>query len=420
MKILDFFSYALIRMLTFPIRFMPYAWIHRFGNTLGRIAFHLIPNYRKRALSNLALAKSLGFSNEQILETAKQTFGNLAINCLEYAKLGADDQLLKTIECKNPEILKKLHSKGQGSIFFCAHQANWEVLFLYGTLFMKGVAIGKEIKNKRLYNWIISIREKNGGKIISVKNGIREGLRALKSGAFLGIVGDQSTAGSGYQSHFFGRPAWTSSAPALLAYKTNCPIIFAETRRSNGKYQIHFSDPIWPDLTKPVEEQVSRMMNETLCLLEESIKKQPDQWLWQHNRWKQQSVQKILRQFRYDSICIMLPSDPKDFAQINAHLPTLKEIYPTETFFLFTHRQNLPSIEAEEVFYYDHPSELLREDYRFKLIFNFTNNQKIKTHYLNLSAFKVLSLTDLTRLAMPHLQAEYTLSDIIKRAICPI
>lgn len=419
MNISHFLSYVLIRTLTFPLRFVPYRWIHRLGNAFGRLAFHLIPSYRKRALSNLALAKSLALNNEQIIETAKQTFGNLAINCLEYAKLGADNRLQDTIECQNLEVVQNLQNKGQGSIFFCAHQANWEILFLYGTLLMKGVAIGKPIKNSRLYNWIVSIREKNGGKIIAVKNGIREGLRALKSGAFLGIVGDQSTAGSGHHSLFFGRPAWTSSAPALLAYKTNCPIIFVETKRIQGKYQISFSKPIWPDLTKPLETQVSQMMDQTLELLEKSIKATPGQWLWQHNRWKQQGIQKILRKFRYDSICILLPEDPEAFAKINQHLPTLKEIYPTESFFLFTHRLNVPSIEAEEIFYYEKAEELLREDYRFKLVLNFTENQKVKPYYLRLSAFKVLSLSDLKKLAKPYLRLDGSLSDIFKGAMCP-
>ncbi len=414
---LNLLSYALIRTLTFPVRFMSYRTIHRLGDSFGRLAFHLIPNYRKRALSNLALAKTLGLSNEQIVETAKQTFGNLAINCLEYAKLASDNNLMDTVECENPEVIEQLHDKGQGSIFFCAHQANWEILFLYGTLMMKGVAIGKEIKNKRLYNWIVSIREKNGGKIISAKDGIREGLRALKSGAFLGIVGDQATPGSGHQSQFFGRPAWTSSAPALLACKTNCPIIFVQTRRVEGKYKIRFSTPLWADPTQSREQQAAQMMDQTLESLQASIQQEPGQWLWQHNRWKQQTVLKIQRQFRYDSICLMLPSDPKEFEEINKHLPTLKEIYPTESIFIFTHKNNTPSIPVEEIIYYETLSELLHEDYRFKLIFNFTDNKKVKSHYMNLSAFHVLSFHELKKVAKS--KPEDTLSDIFKRALCP-
>ena len=410
----DLFSYALIRTLTFPLRYMPYRWIHQTGKILGRLSFYLLRNYRKRTLSNLALAKSLALNNEQIIETAKQSFENLAINCLEYPKLGADKNISETVQCLNPELANELHAKGQGIIFFCAHQANWEVLFLDGTTRMRGIAIGKEIKNKRLYNWITSIREKNGGKIVSLKSAIREGLRSLKSGAFLGIVGDQGAPGSGYSFPFLGRSAWTTTSPALLAYKTNCPIIFAQIRRVDAKYQIHYSDPIWPNLTKPLEQEVVHMMDKTLTLLQESIKKLPSQWLWQHNRWKQQTLQNISKQYRLDSICIILPPDPTEFQQINIHLPTLKELYPTEFFFILTHKNNHPSIEADEIITYENLPETLLEDYRFKLVFNFTNYKKIKPHYLRLSAFHVLNRSDLQKLA----GAQNTLSDTLKVALC--
>ena len=56
---------------------------------------------------------------------------------------------------------------------------------------MPGVAIGRPVKNHFLYNWVVSMREKYGGKIIAPNQAIKEGLRGLKKGAFLGIVGDQ-------------------------------------------------------------------------------------------------------------------------------------------------------------------------------------------------------------------------------------
>ena len=139
-------------------------------------------------MSNLALASSLQLDDKQILEIAKQSFENLAINCLEFPRLEVEKNLASIIHCENPEVASQLYAKGHGIIFFCAHQANWEVLFLDGTTRMKGVAIGKSIKNKRLYQWIVSIRERNGGKIIAPHNAVREGFRALKKGAFLGIV----------------------------------------------------------------------------------------------------------------------------------------------------------------------------------------------------------------------------------------
>jgi KDO2-lipid IV(A) lauroyltransferase len=401
----------------FPFRWLPYSWIRAIGRGAGTLGFYGLKSYRKRALSNLALASSLNLSEKQILQVAKESFQNLAINCLEYPRLAADRNLSSFIQCENPEPANTLAAKGQGIIFFCAHQSNWEVLFLDGTSRMKGVAIGKSIKNKRLYQWIVSIRERNGGKIIAPHNAIREGLRALKKGAFLGIVGDQGMPSSGYAYPFLGRKAWTSTAPALLSYRTNSPVIFAETKRVRSGYKIHYSEPIWPNLAKPMEEEIPRIMDEALRLLEESVKRVPGEWLWQHNRWKQQTPHNITKRFRHDCLCIIMPQDQAEYTKIAPHLSALREIYPTEFISLLIpeemREEPLP-LERAECLYYREPNEMLLWDYRFKLVFNFTDNPKIASHYLKLSAFEVLTLPDLHKLASV---ANEPLSMILKRAL---
>lgn len=397
---------------------MPYSWLHRIGKWIGSIAFYFMREYRKRALSNLALANDLSLGSEELIYFAKKSFQNLAINCLEYPKLSKEKHLSRVIRCENPEVADAIYKEGKGIIFFCGHQSNWEVLFLDGTTRMNGVAIGRSIKNKRLYNWIVSIREKNGGKIIAPRNAMKEGFKALRKGVFMGIVGDQGMPDSGYSFPFLGRRAWTSTAPALLAYKTKCPIIFAGTRRVHGGYRIRYSDPIWPDLTKPMEQEVVRMMDKALTLLQESIKRSPGEWLWQHNRWKQQTTHNLYKRFRQDCICVILPE--KGFHDLLPHLQTLKEIYPLVFLFLLVPEKyrNIPLVETDEVIYYKEMQQTLLNDLRFKLIFNFTDYKQIHSHYENLSAFEILDLPLLKKLAEPHLPKEHTLSDILKRALC--
>jgi KDO2-lipid IV(A) lauroyltransferase len=315
-----------------------------------------------------------------------------------------------------------LYAQGKGIIFFCGHQSNWEVLFLDGTTRMRGIAIGKSIKNKRLYHWIVSMREKNGGKIISPHNAVREGFRALKKGTFIGIVGDQGMPDSGYSFPFFGRRAWTSTAPALLSYKTGSPILFAATRRVQGGYRIRYSEPIWPDLTKPLEEEVVSMMDQALSLMQESIKKSPGEWLWQHNRWKQQTLKTLYKRFRQDCVCIILPQEGKALQEILPHLPTLKMIYSVDFLFLIAPNccRGQTLIETDEVTYYSELKETLLDDFRFKLIFNFTTYAPIKRHYERLSVFEILDLPTLKKLADEHLPMDLKddISEIFKRALC--
>jgi KDO2-lipid IV(A) lauroyltransferase len=409
--------YYLIRTATYPFSYLPYSWLRAIGKGLGTLGFYAMRDYRKRALSNLALATDLALTPKQLVRYAKQSFQNLAINCLEYPKFAVEKNLSRVIQCENPAIADALYQKGQGIIFFCGHQSNWEALFLDGTSRMKGIAIGKPIKNKLLYHWILSIREKNGGKIVAPRNAVREGFRALRQGVFMGIVGDQGMPGSGYSFPFLGRRAWTSPAPALLAYKTNSPIILASTRRVPGGYRIRYSDPIWPDLTQPAETDVIRMMDQTLTLLQESIKYSPGEWLWQHNRWKQQTMHNLYRRFRQDCICVILP---ENLEPLLPHLPTLKEIYAPAFLSLIVpaSHQNTPLPSADETIYYTHLEQTLLSDFRFKLVFNFTDYQPIHAHYEKLSALHVLDVASLKQIASEHLLPHHNLSDILLRALC--
>lgn len=413
-------TYFFIRLCTIPLCFLPYSWIHALGRGVGSVAFYSLRKYRKRTLSNLALAPDLCLkSDRELLRTAKQSFQNLVITALEYARFHSENDFSQVIQCENPETATELYKKGVGIVFFCGHQSNWEALFLDGTRRMKGVAIGKSIKNKRLYQWVVSIREKNGGTIISQHNALKESLRALRKGVFVGIVGDQGMPSSPHSFPFLGRMARTSTAPALLAYKTGSPLIVATTRRVSGGYRIHYSEPLWPDTTKSTESEVIRLMNAALTLLQESIKKSPGEWLWQHNRWKQQTPHIVYKRFRHDCICIALPDDEDSFQALRPHLATLRQIYPVEFFFLFIPAKfkEVALIDADEIYYYKDPQELYRTDYRFKLLFNFTSIS-LTRHYEKLSVFETLTLPILKQLAKHQLPDNYTFSDIFQRALC--
>jgi KDO2-lipid IV(A) lauroyltransferase len=398
-------SFILVLVLTWPVRWLPYAAIHRLGAFLGTCLYYCSPKFRKRALSNLALASSLNLSEKEIRSFAKASLQNLMITCLEYAKFASEKEVHRVVTCANPEEADRLMKENKPVIFFCGHQANWEVLFLEGTKRMPGVAIGRPIKNTFLYNWVLSIRQKYDGKMISPQNAIREGLRGLKKGAFLGIVGDQGMPDSGYSSPFFGRTAWTSPIAAVLSHRTGSPI-------KEGKYTIHYSDPIWPNSDAPMDQEVDRLMKASLSLLERKISEEPGQWLWSHNRWKQQTPEKLKHRFRHETILIILPRPTRELDPL---LLAFREIYPREFLTVYVPKERLQDVQLEgaEIVPYSVEEDLFKRDFRFKLVFNFTGIKRIKPHFQKLAAFEVVSWDELCGLAA----AKGEPSEILKTAI---
>ncbi len=403
----DTISFGVIRILSWLLAWLPYRLLHAIGKCFGTAAYYCLPKFRKRSLSNLTLAPTLALSQKEIIKVAKESLQNLMMTCLDYAKLAREKDISKIATCENPEQASALLAQGKGIIFFCGHQANWEILFLEGTSRMPGVAIGRPINNKRLYEWIVGIREKFGGKIIEPKNAIRESLKALKKGCFLGIVGDQGMPRGGFACDFFGRRAFTSPLPAILAHRTGVPLLVATLRRHRGHYFIRYSSPLYADPTQDMESEIGRLMHESLTLLEASIAANPSQWLWQHNRWKQQMPGGVKRPYRFDSVSVLLPKEKEKLDAILPHLPALRAIYPTEYFSIaapFEAADTLPKLPHVHFRMYKEIKELFVRDYAPKIVFNFTDLPKLSRHYRKLSALKTLTLSDLWQIAgiPPH------------------
>ncbi|MEN9654463.1 MAG: acyltransferase, partial [Chlamydiota bacterium] len=135
----DLISYALIRAAVWPFSLIPLQWLRACGKGFGNLAFYCLREYRKRTLSNLSLANDLAIAEKDVCKIARESFQNLAINCLEYAKFSRLRDLSTFIRCENPEVADALYQQKQGIIFFCGHQSNWEVLFLDGTRRMEGI-----------------------------------------------------------------------------------------------------------------------------------------------------------------------------------------------------------------------------------------------------------------------------------------
>ncbi|NDD58564.1 MAG: hypothetical protein EBZ47_04820 [Chlamydiae bacterium] len=396
-------SYIALCILFFPLRFFSYKFIHSLGNTIGAFIYYVIPLLRKRSLGNLALATDLKLDNQQIQKYAKESIQNLVINCLEIEKLSFESDVRAIATCENPHIALDILKQEKGIVFFCGHQANWEVLFLDASSRMQGGCIGKELSNPYLYQKLLKTRQKFGGKVLTPKNASTEALNLLKHKKFIGIVGDLAILDSGYCSNFLGRNAWSSPLPALLAFKTNSPIIVLSCVRKNGHYFIKYSDPIWPDKSQPRELEIQRLMNTSIHLLCESIKENPGQWLWSLYRWKQKHPGKIFNKYRIDCLGMIIPQ-AKDLQKDALELLILfRKIYQTEYFILFAPKnlESLITIPLDDIIFYEEEKECVKDDYRIKFLIDLSNNPSISRHYKKLSAVRVLTLKDIAK-ALPQ------------------
>ena len=87
----------------------------------------------------------------------------------------------------------------------------------------------------------------------------------------------------GISVKFFNREAKTTTIPAQFIKKYGCDIVPVYIERNqNFNFKLYFKKPIQFDDQFTIEE-ITLKLNE---ILEKMILKNPDQWIWSHDRWK--------------------------------------------------------------------------------------------------------------------------------------
>ncbi len=83
-----------------------------------------------------------------------------------------------------------------------------------------------------------------------------------------------------------------AKGPALLAYRTGCPIVpLAFNRESYDRHVVYCGEPIYPPNTGNEEADLLTMTKAYFKYFEDHIRKFPEQWMWTHRRWKK--IEKI-------------------------------------------------------------------------------------------------------------------------------
>ena len=110
-------------------------------------------------------------------------------------------------------------------------------------------------------------------------------LQALSGGALVGILIDQHYP-AGIQIPFFGHPAKTGIGAALLATRSQAPLVPMVLRRlPDGGYLLKI-EPALPPPANRSREALTACMTELTRRVEEWIREEPSQWFWIHRRWK--------------------------------------------------------------------------------------------------------------------------------------
>ena len=261
------------------------------GVKLGRSMFSFIFLYfahyfksKKVINKNLKIFKKdiTSIEKNKILSSMWKNYG---MTFVEYIFLDRMKKNSSHIEIKGEEILKDIIEGKKQAIFISGHFANFELMSMEITKRnVKLATIYRPLNNFFLNPLMEYLRKKYvcNNQIKKGIKGVREVMNYIKNGFSIALMIDQRVS-EGEKVNFFGQPAYTTTLPAQLALKYKLPIIpvFIE-RDKNSKFIIEFQNEI--DIHNYKNKiDLTLKLNE---ILESMIRKNPNQWIWTHNRWK--------------------------------------------------------------------------------------------------------------------------------------
>ena len=186
------------------------------------------------------------------------------------------------------ERFAELANDGQPALVFAAHLANWEMPGICAATYgLDSAVLYRRPNIPRIDRWIAETRGASMGELIST--GLHAPVKladALRRGAHVGMLVDQYYV-RGVPVTFFGRRTMANPLIARLARHFDCPIYGVRIIRLPGnRFSGEITKAIAPARDAEGKVDVAATMQTITSVVEGWVREHPEQWLWQHRRWR--------------------------------------------------------------------------------------------------------------------------------------
>jgi KDO2-lipid IV(A) lauroyltransferase len=261
-----------------------------FGKILASFFYYFIPIRKSVAIKNIREAFPNLSSGEikKIVQGSYQSFIITFIELLSLPKISRE-KLHSLVKCNQLSLLREKYSLGKGVIFLTGHFGNWEVgaASVASQLGISMQVLAKNQRNPLVDELINKHREFYGNKVIKLGASIRDVYKSIKEGKIVGVVGDQRGPFEGIRVQLFNKDTAIYSGTALIALKTNVPLITVFVKRlDDGSYNAIVEEIPLQNLPETESEKIAELNQRYMNILERRIREAPEQWFWQHKIWK--------------------------------------------------------------------------------------------------------------------------------------
>jgi KDO2-lipid IV(A) lauroyltransferase len=292
--VLDYLVYLTVRLIVGIAQALSVEQSYAFARFLAVLAYRVDARHRAQALENLRQAFGDRYSEDERDHIVRGVYLHFCTMLMEILhiprKLHPTTWRDRITLVGHEPVLDRL-MKGGPLILLTGHFGNWEMAgYLFGVFGFPPHSVVRTLDNPYLDAFLRSFRERTGQKLVPKKGGYDQMLDVLESGGILSFLADQDAGQRGLYVEFFGRPASTHKAIALLALEHRAPVVVGYARRIGPgfRYEVGCDAIIEPDEWTGTADDARLLTQRYTKALEGIIRRDPEQYLWLHRRWKHQ------------------------------------------------------------------------------------------------------------------------------------
>jgi KDO2-lipid IV(A) lauroyltransferase len=299
---LDYLVYLAVRLMVGFAQMLSIEQSYALARGLAWIIYLADERHRKVGLANLASAYGDRYTENQRDQVVRQVYRHFCMMLMEILhtprKLHLTNWRDRVKLVGYVPAMDQLITGGRPMIFLTGHYGNWELAgYLFGLFGFPTVSVARTLDNPYLDRYLRAFRERTGQMLIPKSGGFDMMVGTLRNNRVLCFLADQDAGERGLYVDFFGRPASTHKAIALLALAHRAQVMVGVARRTGPDfhYEIRCEEVIDPDELAGTADDVRLLTQRFTSALERLIRQDPAQYLWLHRRWKHQPRAKTIR-----------------------------------------------------------------------------------------------------------------------------
>ena len=285
----------LIKILYF-ISKLPLKILYIFSDIIFFLNYYIV-GYRKAVITQNITNSFPEKSEEEIEEIRKKFYRNFSDYLVETVKSFSISETEARVRMQhiNQELFHEAQKEGKNIILLAGHVFNWEWINALAKIVPQKHChpVYRKVNSDFWENQMKEVRNKFGNEALEANEVILNIFRNKNDGnSIYMFVADQTP----HSSHVnYGLEFLNQKTPVFIGYdklatRMDLAFIYCEMKKiKRSFYQVNYHR-IYPDGEKFVEHEVVKKFHK---LLENTLHKRPDNYLWSHRKWKYKDSIKV-------------------------------------------------------------------------------------------------------------------------------